>query len=183
MTDSVQRDDIVINDERKISGTAAKLGRTAAYHHCTLLVSVDTTNLSRALNNPEANLILTNATKSIRSPVENLASGFQHENLTEEIERAIAAEFGLADILDIEPTEENFPGLDKIIAGFQSWSWIFAKSPKFDIIVGDIKFTVVNGMIYLSDKQLPFDGHLLDHLDKSAQSNHQMLARLLTNIL
>ena len=115
--------------------------------------------------------------------MENLASNFQHDNLTEEIERAIAAEFGLADILDIEPSEENFPGLDKIIAGFQSWTWIFGKSPKFDIIVGDIKFTVVNGMIHLSDKQLPFDCHLLQHLDKSAQSNHQMLAGLLKDIL
>ena len=179
----VQRDDIVINQQRKISGTAAKLGRNAAYHHCTLLVNVDTSNLSRALNNPRSDLILTNATKSIRSPVENLASNFQHDNLTEEIERSIAAEFSLADIIDVEPTEENFPGLEKIIAGFQSWTWIFGKSPKFDIIVGDLKLTVTNGMIKLSEEPLPFDSHLLEHLSKSAQPNHQMLAELLKDIL
>ena len=115
--------------------------------------------------------------------MENLASSFQHDNLTEEIERAIAAEFGVADILDVEPTEENFPGLDKICAGFQSWAWIFGKSPKFDINVSGIKYTVMNGMIDLSDKQMPFDCHLLEHLDQSAQSNHQMLARLLKDIL
>ena len=115
--------------------------------------------------------------------MENLVSSFQHENLLEEIERAISAEFGLADILDVEPTEENFPGLDKICAGFQSWAWIFGKSPKFDINVGGIKYNVMNGMIDLSDKQLPFDCHLLEHLDQSAQSNHQLLARLLKDIL
>ena len=179
----LQRDDIVINHQRKISGTAAKLGRTAAYHHCTLLVSVDTSNLSRALNNPHSDIFLTNATKSIRSPVENLASNFQHENLTEEIERSIAAEFSSVDIIDIEPTEENYPGLDKIISGYQSWNWIFGKSPKFDIIVGDLKLTVMHGMLNLSDQQFSFDSHLLEHLCKSAQSNHQMLARLLKDIL
>ena len=144
---------------------------------------MDTSNLSRALNNPHSDVILTNATKSIRSPVENLASNFQHENLTGEIERSIAAEFSLADIIDIEPTEENFPGLDKIIAGFQSWNWIFGKSPKFDIIVGDLKFPVMNGMINLSDQQFPLDCPLLEHLCKSAQPNHQMLAGLLKDIL
>ena len=115
--------------------------------------------------------------------MENLASNFQHENLTDEIERSIAAEFSFADIIDIEPTEESFPGLDKIIAGFHSWDWIFGKSPKFDIIVGDLKFTVMNGMINLPDERLPFDSHLLEHLCKSAQTNHQMLAGLLKDIL
>lgn len=115
--------------------------------------------------------------------MENLASNFQHENLTEEIERSIAAEFSSVDIIDIEPTEENYPGLDKIISGYQSWNWIFGKSPKFDIIVGDLKLTVMHGMLNLSDQQFSFDSHLLEHLCKSAQSNHQMLARLLKDIL
>ena len=35
---------------KKVSGTAAKLGRDAAYHHCTLLLNVDTSNLHSALN-------------------------------------------------------------------------------------------------------------------------------------
>ena len=39
------RDDIVINDYDnylfKISGTAAKLGKDTAYHHCTVLINVN----------------------------------------------------------------------------------------------------------------------------------------------
>ena len=115
--------------------------------------------------------------------MENLASNFPPENLTEEIERSIGAEYSLADIIDIEPTEENFAGLDKIIAGFQSWNWIFGKSPKFDIIVGDLKFTVMNGMINLSDQQFPLDCHLLEYLCESDQSNHHILAGVLKDIL
>jgi lipoyltransferase 1 len=35
--------------EQQISGTAAKLGRPNAYHHCTLLVDVDKAKLRSAL--------------------------------------------------------------------------------------------------------------------------------------
>jgi len=177
-----KRDDIVIDGERKISGTAAKLGRRAAYHHCTLLVRVDTTNLKLALNNPRSSVINTNATRSIRSPVENLANKFQHHLTTEQIERSIAAEFSDANIIDVHPTEENFAGLDQIIAGYQSWNWIFGKSPKFDIIVGDEKFTIANGIITL-DKELPFDCNLLEHLYYSDNQTHKILASLIKNIL
>ena len=43
------RDDVMLGP-KKVSGTAAKLGRDAAYHHCTLLLNVDTSNLHAALN-------------------------------------------------------------------------------------------------------------------------------------
>jgi len=35
---------------RQISGTAAKLGRNTAYHHCTVLVDVNDCKLHDALN-------------------------------------------------------------------------------------------------------------------------------------
>ena len=43
------RDDVMLGS-KKVSGTAAKLGRDAAYHHCTLLLNVDTSFLHSALN-------------------------------------------------------------------------------------------------------------------------------------
>jgi lipoate-protein ligase A len=36
--------------EQQVSGTAAKLGRPNAYHHCTLLVDVDKVKLKHALH-------------------------------------------------------------------------------------------------------------------------------------
>ena len=48
------RDDIVINDYDdylyKISGTAAKLGKDTAYHHCTVLINVNECVLCDSLN-------------------------------------------------------------------------------------------------------------------------------------
>lgn len=45
---------IVLNKVfNQVSGTAAKLGRPNAYHHCTLLVNVNKVDLSQALQKPE----------------------------------------------------------------------------------------------------------------------------------
>ncbi|KAJ4430121.1 hypothetical protein ANN_22331 [Periplaneta americana] len=54
-TEISPREDIVVNGNYKvrgqqISGTASKLGRPNAYHHCTLLVDVNKVNLSQALH-------------------------------------------------------------------------------------------------------------------------------------
>ena len=43
-----KREDIVVGD-CKVSGTAAKLGHSNAYHHCTILVDVNNENLSQSL--------------------------------------------------------------------------------------------------------------------------------------
>ena len=43
------REDIILDQTYKISGTASKLGNKVAYHHCTLLIHVDTSKLLQAL--------------------------------------------------------------------------------------------------------------------------------------
>lgn len=45
-----ERDDIVLDGNHKISGTAAKLGKDNAYHHTTLLVDVNENKLHEALD-------------------------------------------------------------------------------------------------------------------------------------
>jgi lipoyltransferase 1 len=42
--------DYSLTHAQQISGTAAKLGRPNAYHHCTLLVDVDKVKLGHALH-------------------------------------------------------------------------------------------------------------------------------------
>ena len=54
-----------------VPGTAAKLGRTAAYHHCTLLCSADRRLLASLLR-PTCHGIHSNATASVPAPVQNL---------------------------------------------------------------------------------------------------------------
>jgi len=155
-----KRDDIVVNAEKKISGTAAKLSRTGAYHHCTLLVNVDTKNLHKALNNPASKIITTNATRSVRSPVENIATSHSNqstESLIRNIEQAIAQEFTgqEAEIVDIDPCEEHYPGIDEITRQYESWEWVFGKSPKFTFDLGqdDLNISVVNGIMKLPDEE------------------------------
>ncbi|KAG5895055.1 hypothetical protein JTB14_021022 [Gonioctena quinquepunctata] len=141
------REDLTL-DEYKISGTAAKLGRSNAYHHCTLLVKANKVDLSLALQKQDAE-IKTNATKSERSKVMNLCEADPNVDVTK-LMTAIGWEymrtqpFSLIDrgmelaneqkgFQMINPTEDWFPGLDKIRDQLASWEWCFGKTPKFNI--------------------------------------------------
>lgn len=47
--DISDREDLLLNKHYKVSGTASKLGRPSAYHHCTLLVDANKLNLKNSL--------------------------------------------------------------------------------------------------------------------------------------
>jgi len=148
-TEISPREDIVINGSYKqISGTASKLGQPNAYHHCTLLVDVDKMKLRHALRKHHKG-IKTNATQSIPSPVTNLCDVNSHVKL-EKLLAAVgweylrtcpySAEDRGEDFIRkqrgfqlINPTDQWFPGLDKLRAEFASWDWRFGKSPKFTV--------------------------------------------------
>lgn len=49
---ATKRDDLTFPDERKISGTAARIARNRAYHHLTLLIDEDLTVLRKSLQSP-----------------------------------------------------------------------------------------------------------------------------------
>ncbi|KAK5638352.1 hypothetical protein RI129_012647 [Pyrocoelia pectoralis] len=126
------RDDLVI-DDLKVSGTAAKLGRLSAYHHCTLLVNANKTNISRALQK-ECSDIKTTASRSVRSKVVNLCD--ENPLITVGgLISAIGREFLQQDTDDefqyLNPTNAAFPELDKIRTVLSEWNWCFGKTPKF----------------------------------------------------
>ncbi|XP_012233802.1 lipoyl amidotransferase LIPT1, mitochondrial [Linepithema humile] len=143
-----KRDDILVNGDCKISGTAAKLGRPNAYHHCTLLVNVNKADLSSVLEKKE-NDIVTNATASIRSSITNLCDmnrDIQIDKLLSAIgweylrTKALTLEDGRYNQVEkqkgfkfINPTEDWFPGIDKFTNEFRSWDWNFGKTPKFTV--------------------------------------------------
>jgi len=130
------RDDIVLDGTHKISGTAAKLGRETAYHHCTVLVDVKTNLLHEALNHPtDLNFIQSKATKSVRAPVKNLVAKNSEVNI-ENIEISIAEEFLESSdfhIEQVDPSENLYPGLDSIRHSYENWDWVFGKTPEFTI--------------------------------------------------
>lgn len=139
------RDDITLNGN-KISGTAAKLGQTNAYHHCTLLVNADKSRLKDALHKEDVK-IESRATASVPSPVKNLIDVNRHVNVTQ-LQTSVGYEFlrttatrlddGGRDLMMLQrgfnlinPTDKWYPGLEAIREQYASWEWRFGKTPKF----------------------------------------------------
>ncbi|XP_022835424.1 lipoyltransferase 1, mitochondrial isoform X2 [Spodoptera litura] len=139
-----ERQDMIVRDKYKVSGTAAKLGRLTGYHHCTLLVNANKADLSRALAKRE-----TQATASTRSEVANLAE-MDNRITVDSLQTAVGYEFlrtaalslqdgGTAQISKqrgfqyINPTDDWFPGLADIKNELQSWDWNFGRTPVFTV--------------------------------------------------
>lgn len=144
-----KREDMVVDGVYKqISGTASKLGRPNAYHHCTLLVDVNQSNLRQALlkKDDEFN---TTATKSIPSPTKNLTQINPSISVGQLLNtvgweylrrKPISLEDGGSQLISkqngfqlVNPTDDWFPGLAKIREEMESWDWRFGMSPKFSI--------------------------------------------------
>ncbi|XP_059484518.1 lipoyltransferase 1, mitochondrial isoform X2 [Neocloeon triangulifer] len=141
------RHDLLIDGKLKISGTASKLGRPNAYHHCTLLADVDLDGMKGTLNSDDSG-IETRATDSVRSPVVNLSS-LQPQVSVTSLMGAVGREYLRSDdegrdlgkaainrqlgFALVNPTDEWFPGLEKSRAEFVSWSWRFGKTPDFTV--------------------------------------------------
>lgn len=142
------RDDIVLDQvDAKISGTAAKLGKNKAYHHCTVLVDVNECVLHDALDS-KVECVESRATQSVRVPVKNLAAVSPNLNVSL-LQEAVGWQFlrtnieGQDEGFDaacqqrgfqmIRPDNDWFPGLDEIRQDFLSHQWIFGKTPKFKV--------------------------------------------------
>lgn len=141
------REDLTVRNY-KVSGTASKLGRPNAYHHCTLLVNANKLDLSLALQKHDVD-IKTNATKSIKSKILNLCEENPNVSVTKLI-KAIGWEYMRTPALSlidggieranqqkgfqlVNPTNLWFPGLDEIRDQFVGWDWCYGKTPKFSI--------------------------------------------------
>ncbi|KAI6655053.1 Lipoyltransferase 1, mitochondrial [Oopsacas minuta] len=70
----------IVYEGFKISGTASRIARGKAYHHFTILFSSDVYALTESLQSPLQDIIKTNATPSVPSPVINLSSVNEHLN-------------------------------------------------------------------------------------------------------
>ncbi|XP_012675124.2 lipoyltransferase 1, mitochondrial [Clupea harengus] len=134
---STERFDILLNGQYKISGTAAKLGRSSAYHHCTLLCSADRSVLSSVLKSTYQG-IKSNATPSVPSSVKNL---FDEDPTldSETIMTALASQYNMefgfdSPIYAVDPGEEEcWPGIQNMAQELQTWEWVYGRTPKFSV--------------------------------------------------
>ncbi|KAM3967447.1 LOW QUALITY PROTEIN: lipoyltransferase 1 [Aphomia sociella] len=143
-----ERQDIIVRDKYKVSGTAAKLGRLTGYHHCTLLVNANKADLSKALAKREHG-IQTNATASTPSAVANL-SELDNRVTVDSLQTALGYEYLRTPAIHLEdggqnqiskqrgfqfinPTDEWFPGLEELKNDLKSWDWCFGRTPDFTV--------------------------------------------------
>ncbi|XP_017049479.1 lipoyltransferase 1, mitochondrial [Drosophila ficusphila] len=142
-----ERDDIVVSN-KKISGTAAKLGHPNSYHHCTILASANKLHLGESLVREPAKYI-SKATASVPSPIRNLVDVNRNVNVSQ-LRSAVGYEYlrTAATTLEdggrtqtmkqrgfqlINPTEKWFPGIEKLRSNYSSWDWVIGKTPKFTV--------------------------------------------------
>ncbi|XP_056411925.1 lipoyltransferase 1, mitochondrial [Hyla sarda] len=134
---ATKRYDLLLDGKYKISGTAAKLGRTVAYHHCTLLCSADSSLLPLVLQSPYDG-IQSNATPSVPSLVKNLSQAYS--SLTcQAVMDAVAKEYSYQyedkpHVHVVDPRDETlFPGITQKKKELCTWDWIYGKTPKFNV--------------------------------------------------
>jgi lipoate---protein ligase len=127
--------------DAKISGTAFRIRRDAAFHHGTLLVHADLDALRRCLQPPELS-IETRGVRSVSSPVINLCE------LRSDLTFATLAS-AIAAAANCNIQEPELPGdLQERIDRYRSWEWLFAQTPRFSVLLpGGGKVTVERGRV------------------------------------
>ncbi|XP_028811012.1 lipoyl amidotransferase LIPT1, mitochondrial [Denticeps clupeoides] len=134
---ATERFDVVLGGAHKVSGSAAKLGRSGAYHHCTLLCSADRAALASVLKSGVRGL-RSNATPSVPSPVRNLTDedpALDCDAVTEAVAAQYNAEFGFSGpVLPVDPGDEAFlPGVRQAAAELRAWDWVYGRTPRFSV--------------------------------------------------
>lgn len=149
------RDDIFL-DTYKVTGSASRLERLYAYHHFTLLINADLTELRRSLKSPDQSSIISKATPSVRSSVLNLSDRSASINYDSALELLTKTFFEWND----EPNSSNYDYIDPLlhheqIRGFESElkseKFVFQATPPFIYTIRSakqtIEITVTNGTI------------------------------------
>lgn len=131
-----KREDIILG-EYKISGTASKLGRENAYHHCTVLISVKSQILKQVLNKNREGII-NKATESVKSEVINLNQLYSNltvEDVANEIAQCYHNFHGIKGTTDVVvyPNEDIFFGIEDSKRNLESWEWIYGRTPRFTV--------------------------------------------------
>ncbi|KAK6524234.1 Biotin/lipoate A/B protein ligase [Orbilia ellipsospora] len=135
------RHDIVLKaedgSEKKVSGSAYKIIKDRAYHHATLLLNSELSDIGRLLHSPLRDFMTSKGVESVRSPVANI--GVDTEQLVRAIEVCFLKQYSRdggkdeVSVVDLEE-EETIKGRDYIREGMeelQSTKWLYTQTPNF----------------------------------------------------
>ena len=129
------RDDLVVDGIFKISGSAAKLGKYASYHHCTLLCDVDLVMLNKAIKSKTA-VSHSRATQSVSSHVINLKdieSSLTIGEMITNVARTYIQDHQKPDVTSLDIFKQYSSGINKIKNELLTWEWTFGKTSPFTI--------------------------------------------------
>lgn len=131
----------------KVSGSAYKLSRDRAYHHGTLLLSTNLSNLSVLLKS-NLNILKDENFKfggvsSFPSPVTNIPN-LSYETLIELVFKEFNPTEPLIEISESTHTNET---IQKYKQELESWHWTFSKSPPFKMMFNRNELIIESGII------------------------------------
>ena len=128
------RNDILI-DGKKICGNAQAYIKGRIMHHGCLLFNTELSVLAKALEIPK-DIISSNATKSVRSAVDNILPNLPNKISVEEFADKLLAHMKrkFPTMKEYTFSQQELAEIEKNRASkFGTWEWNWGKSPKFDI--------------------------------------------------
>ena len=128
------RNDILI-DGKKICGNAQAYIKGRIMHHGCLLFNTELSVLAKALEIPK-DIISSNATKSVRSAVDNILPNLPNKISVEEFADKLLAHMKrkFPTMKEYIFSQQELAEIEKNRASkFGTWEWNWGKSPKFDI--------------------------------------------------
>ncbi len=128
------RNDILI-DGKKICGNAQAYIKGRIMHHGCLLFNTELSVLAKALEIPK-DIISSNATKSVRSAVDNILPNLPNKISVEEFADKLLTHMKrkFPAMKEYTFSQQELAEIEKNRASkFGTWEWNWGKSPKFDI--------------------------------------------------
>lgn len=132
------RNDLVVvtpEGERKVSGSAYKETLDRGFHHGTLLLDADLTQLADYLN-PDLKKLQAKGITSVRARVTNLSEllpGITHQAVCEAVTQAFFEHYGeqtKAEVISPDALPD-LPNFVETFARQSSWEWNFGQAPAF----------------------------------------------------
>lgn len=140
-----KRSDLFLN-EKKVSGSAFRLTKDRAYHHCTLLLNSNLDRLRALLRSPLAPCLRVSGSASVRSPVCNIGDHgpVSIDTVVHAIARCYATHHGDSwtgdahvESMTMDDVDQECGSVLQERALLSSPEWVFGDSPRFTFLYAE----------------------------------------------
>ena len=148
-----ERNSIFVGN-KKIGGNAQFTDRRNIVSHCTLLFDANLNQLEQAIHSPFKQ-IESRASKSVRSEVINLSQLLKDTTMAQFLEelQIFYQQYSPFQLVVLNENEQTCIKT-QYMPKYESFDWIYARSPKCEIYVKNEHFVIENGHVLSSSKDL-----------------------------